>query len=283
MIINETHIRKIVAEALNGLLLELSLGEIGRLGPIQPSDMIDPTTEFAEEYKISKAAYEEQKRTGKKINIEKVFGNTEPYRAWKNYYTAMMSKEGKKASGFMNWLHFLCNGKKGQKMYGYKTGGSYLFGMWIDGYFLCSYFAPEGKMGMWHLISGLSQYNNVIFAVTQDMSPMLERLGMPKAGTTHDAPYQGKIVTKDVFGTSQEAIQKGFEFLDQGIAMDNMKKSMKDLAKKDDEIGKAAKEIMSRYDGASAEQKAEINAKVSEILKTNPELLKKIAKNGFRI
>lgn len=280
MIINENHIKKIIAESLRSVLLELNIGVIGRSGPIKEADMIIPSEKFAKEYALSKQIYEKHKENPKyRVNIEKVFGDTEAYRIYMNYYNAMMSKEGKKAVGFMNWLHFVCDGKKGQPIMGYEVDGSYLFGLWIDGYFLCAYFAPNGKMGMFKVISGIAQYNNIIFAVTQDMSSMLERLGIPKAETTHDAPWRGNVVTKDVFGTSQEAIKKGFEILDRSSEFENMKKQVNKNVDKD-----TLKTLISQYKSMNDNQKAQFKQKLIDVLQqSRPDLADKLKNNGTRV
>lgn len=280
MIINENHIKKIVAESLRSVLLELNIGVIGRSGPIKEADMIVPSEKFAKEYALSKQIYEKHKENPKyRVNIEKVFGDTEAYRIYMNYYNAMMSKEGKKAVGFMNWLHFVCDGKKGQPIMGYEVDGSYLFGLWIDGYFLCAYFAPNGKMGMFKVISGIAQYNNIIFAVTQDMSSMLERLGIPKAETTHDAPWRGNVVTKDVFGTSQEAIKKGFEILDRSSEFENMKKQVNKNVDKD-----TLKTLISQYKSMNDNQKEQFKQKLIDVLQqSRPDLVDKLKNNGVGV
>ena len=216
MIITEAHIRKIVSESLSSLLLEFDMGgAIGRCGHITTADLEDPKQLFSEELKKANEIKQKNKENPKyRVSIKKVFGDTEAYKVYQNYYTAMMSKPGKKAINFFTWLKFVCEGKMGQKIMAYCVDGSYLFGFWIRGYFMAAYFAPVGFTGMAKLIKGLCQYDNVIFAVTQDMSPMLERLGIPKADKTHDAPWRGKMVTKDVFGTSENAIRFGFKVLD---------------------------------------------------------------------
>lgn len=275
MILNENHIRKIVKESLQQLLMELNVGVVGRSGPITISDMVIPSERFAKEYKLSSEIYEKSKANPRyRVNLEKVFGETEAYKVWKNYYNAMMSKEGKKAVGFLTWLHFVCNGKKGQPIYGYEVDGSYIFGMWIDNYFLCAYFAPVGFTGMFKVVGGIAQYNNIIFAVTQDMSSMLTRLGIPKADKTHDAPWRGKVVTKDVFGTSQEAIEKGFQILDRGVEMQNAKQEIGKYVSDTDK--KEIKSLISQYNSLNDSQKKEFKDKLKALVKNKyPELLKK--------
>lgn len=220
MIINESHIRQIVSETVSRLMLEFDMGgAIGRSGNITTADMIDPKELFAEELQmLMDAKKKKQENPNYVINPRHIFGKTRAYKIWQNYYTAMMSKPGKRAVKFPMWLEFVCFGKKGQKIYAYAVDDSYIFGLWIFNHFIAAYFAPVGITGMGKVIRGICQYDNIIFAVTQDLSSMLERLGIPKADTTHAAPWQKKIVTKDVFGTSEKAIRVGFRILDLATA-----------------------------------------------------------------
>lgn len=266
MVINENHIKNIVSEALSSLLLELDMGVIGGAGPLTTSDMEDPSKIFEQEYNTLNSL----KNGGKGAKVEKIFGETKAYKVWKNYYDAMMSKKGKKAVKFTEWLRFVCEGKHGQKIYAFSVDGSYLFGLWIDNFFLCAYFAPIGFSGMAKVIRGICQFNNVIFAVTQDMSPMLTRLGVPKADKTHDAPWRGKVVTKDVFGTSQKAIEKGFEILDFAV---NSKTPSQDDIDVEKHINKETlsdpakvQELMGKFQELNPEQQQMVREKVMQLL-----------------
>lgn len=212
MIINESYIRQIVSETVSQLMLEFDMGgAIGRNGPLTVSNMIDPSVEFAEE--IEKLTELRKKHAVRTVNVEEVFGQTKAYKIWSNYNKAMGSKGDKKPIKFLLWLNFVCFGKKGQKIMAYAVDDNYMFGYWIHGYFLAAYFAPLGYTGMAKLIKGLCQYNNIIFAVTEDLAPMLERLGVPKSFRTHKAPYRGGLVDKIVFGTSKKAILYGIKIL----------------------------------------------------------------------
>lgn len=215
MVLTETHIRKIVSESLSKILMEFDMGgAIGRSGHIMPGNMIDPSVEFADELKrILDIKKKQEENPNFRYSIKREFGNTEAYKVWLNYYNAMMSRPGKKALKFPMWLQFVCLGKRGQKIMGYEVDGSYLFGFWIRNNFIACYFAPVGYAGMAKLLKGICQYDNIIFAVTQDLSPMLERLGIPKSDETCELPWRKKMVTKDVFGTSLKAIKMGFKIL----------------------------------------------------------------------
>ena len=215
MVLNENIIRNIVSESLSSLILELDMGRIGGAGHLTENELIDPSVEFREDARLCMQIKAKKKANPNfRANLDKIFANSELYKIWQNYRNAMMSREGKKANGFLTFVKFVCGGKMGQKIMAYRENDNYLFGFWIRNHFIAAYFAPANPMGMYRLIKGIAQYDNVVFAVTQDLSPMLIKAGIPKSDTTHDAPWRGKMVTKDVFGTSQEAIAFGMRTLD---------------------------------------------------------------------
>ena len=91
-------------------------------------------------------------------------------------------------------------------------------------------------------------------------------LGVPKAETTHNAPWRGKTVEKDVFGTSQEAIEMGFKILDYATGEQKPDTS-------DEEVINA---IRDRYNALNPEQKKQLKGEIRQILQAKyPELLKK--------
>ena len=281
MVLTEDNIRQMVKESVE-LLMELSVtGILGRSGPIKVSDLFVPSERFATEYALSSKIYEKNRKNPRyRVDIEKTFGDTDAYKIYQNYYNAMMSKEGKKALNFMTWLHSVCHGRNGYPIYGYENGGNCLFGMWIDNFFLARYFAPANPYGMWRLVEGLAQYNNIIFAVTQDMSPMLERVGMPKADKTHEAPYRGNVAVKDVFGTSQEAIEKGLQVLDGAMEIQKNKKDIKKLMSTDDN---ELKTLINKFNTMSPSEKRAVKQKVLAFLNAqHPELLKQYGKYANR-
>jgi hypothetical protein len=111
------------------------------------------------------------------------------------------------------------------------------------------------------------------------MSSMLERLGIPKGEKTHDAPWRDKVVTKDVFGTSQEAIEKGYEILDRGVKLEKVKKDIKKMG-----IDNDAKDLISKYQSMTDVQKAKFRQNLLPIVQQKyPELLTKFVQNGIRV
>lgn len=74
-------------------------------------------------------------------------------------------------------------------------------------YFVASYISVASNIKLVRLCQALSDYNNVIFAITTDMSEMLERTGFFTDGEIHMVPYAGKLAEKRFFATSEAALQ----------------------------------------------------------------------------
>jgi hypothetical protein len=207
MVITEEYVRRLVESALNEILGESTnmSDRIGKNGPIKDSNLEDPAIMFKNEWEEVKKIIE----NGKRVKLEKIFKDTFAYKIWKQYYNAMMSKEGKKALGFISWMKYVCNGKFAHKILAYNVGDNYIFGLWSFGFFVTVYLAPSNVVGLYKLISSLCEYSNIVFPVTEDLSKMLEKLGVKKSDEMHDARWRGKTIQKNVFGTSPEAINHG--------------------------------------------------------------------------
>lgn len=209
MVINENLINRIVTqEILNMMCESVNLSTIGQNGSVEPK-LLDPHTIFYKEYRMMR----DIQAQGTYVDIPTVFKDTTAYKVYTNYFNAMTSKSDKKARNFFGWLKSICTGKLGCKILAYKEGDNYLFGYWLNGFFISAYFAPSNTIGMFRILSSICQYDNVIFPVTQDLSGMLSRLGLKKSNNSQTAKWWGGYVQKDVFGTSDEAIQFGIKAL----------------------------------------------------------------------
>ena len=66
---------------------------------------------------------------------------------------------------------------------------------------------------MFKFIKEVCEYDNVVFAVTDDMGDMLERLGCPKHDGIVKAKFRGEMHDKVVYGSTQEAAEQGAKLL----------------------------------------------------------------------
>ena len=62
-------------------------------------------------------------------------------------------------------------------------------------------------------IKEVCEFDNVVFAVTDDMADMLERLGCPKHDGTVQAKFRGQMHDKMVYGSTKEAAEQGAKLL----------------------------------------------------------------------
>jgi hypothetical protein len=59
----------------------------------------------------------------------------------------------------------------------YKYNNSYIFGQYLNGFFVPTHFAPSGLKEGAKMINDLQKYDNIIFVVTEDLIPMLQKAG----------------------------------------------------------------------------------------------------------
>lgn len=209
MLINENLINEIVSQEIVNVLCEaIKLDSIGQAGPLK-SELIDPNVLFHKEIQMAISIM----RGGQYVNLDSVFGNTLAYKVYKNYERAMMSKNGKIARGFLGWLKQICQGKFGVRIMAFREGDNFIFGYYVNGFFIAAYFAPSSPMGKFKIIQAISKYDNIVFPVTQDLSDMLQKLGFKRSNTSQNARWRNMTVQKDVFGTSDKAVAFGIQAL----------------------------------------------------------------------
>lgn len=219
--INRSIFEDIVQESLSdytqNLVLEgLTRDQIGKNGPISPGDLIspddiDPNRDFERERD------EFCRRIGRRMTddeLEQVFGNSEWYRIWKQYKTAMLRPDDptKKARGLFGFIEQIKHGKAGMPIKIFKYKDSYILGMlrMISGgngggmalFFWPAYFAPATMREGYEAVANLSQYNNIIFTVTDDLSKMLRKLGLYEMPDKFKMKFRGNLVDKELFSTS---------------------------------------------------------------------------------
>ena len=82
----------------------------------------------------------------------------------------------------------------------YQRGDSYIFGNEIGdpAYFIPSHFAPASRREWFELIKELSQYDNVLFSILDDMVSMLERSGFHYTWIKRPKPFGWENVEKHI-------------------------------------------------------------------------------------
>ncbi len=79
-----------------------------------------------------------------------------------------------------------------------EKNGNYIFGQHDDKSFLATHFAPKTKVGGFGVIKDMKEYDNIIFAVTQDLSAMLKKIGYSTLKEGVPVSYRGGEATKDI-------------------------------------------------------------------------------------
>ena len=151
-----------------------------------------------------------------KIGEPQYFGGSKVWDAYEKYSAAITRRAdlGRTAVSFFIFLKKIRYGWKGAPLQVYESNENYLIGTMRNGVFLCIYLCPKNVgIGMFKFIKEVCEYDNVVFAVTDDMANMLERLGCPKHNDPVQAKFRGQVHDKMVYGSTQEAAEQGAKLL----------------------------------------------------------------------
>jgi hypothetical protein len=148
------------------------------------------------------------------LNDPRYFGNSEVWQVYQQYSAAISRKSGRSDVGFDIFMEKIMHNWMGSPIMCYANNGNYLLGIVKSGVFICVYFAPKSVgIGMFKFIQEICEFDNVVFAVTDDMADMLERLGCPKHNEAVNAKFRGQMHEKMVYGSTQDAAEKGAKLL----------------------------------------------------------------------
>ena len=216
-IINRDILKNIINESIENILLEDAKSQMnfaikGPI-PVEPADNLcsDVNSEV-----LNMVDSKGVRIPKKAIRSPKYFGGTKVLDAYMKYSDAIKRRAdlGRTAVNFFVFLKKIRKGWKGAPLQVYENNGSYLIGTMRNGIFLCIYLCPQNiGIGMFKFIKEVCEYNNVVFAVTDDMAAMLERLGCPKYEDTVLVKFRGKMHEKMVYGSTYEAAEEGAKLL----------------------------------------------------------------------
>ena len=207
-IVNES-VKKIIYEGLRDGMVFGGKGNI----PVQPAETLcsDVNPEV-----LAKVDSGDRSIPRRLVGDPKYFGGTKVWDAYEKYTAAITRRAdlGRTAVNFFVFLNKIRRGWKGAPLQVYESNENYLIGTMRGGVFLCVYLCPKNVgVGMFKFIKEVCEYDNVVFAVTDDMGDMLERLGCPKHDGTVKAKFRGQMHDKMVYGSTQEAAEQGAKLL----------------------------------------------------------------------
>ena len=232
-IINEDTLKKIVYEASMTLIMEslksqMSFGIKGNI-PLQPAqslcDDVDPQV-------LAKVDSGDRSIPRRKVGDPQFFGGSKVWDAYEKYSAAISRRAdlGRTPVSFFVFLNKIRKGWKGAPLQVYESNENYLIGTMRGGVFLCIYLCPKNVgIGMFKFIKEVCEFDNVVFAVTDDMADMLERLGCPKHDGTVQAKFRGQMHDKMVYGSTQEAAERGAKLLGLMSKSDDIVNVIKDV------------------------------------------------------
>ncbi len=126
----------------------------------------------------------------------------------KNYENSMNKRRPGSALNIESFSNHICH-----HAYSYMYGKSYVFGNIEEDLlgkeiFQVSHFAPASNKEGVNLLKSLRKYNNVVFAVSIDLKPMLEKIGYFSSEETKVlVKFRSEMVEKYILTSSYELLE----------------------------------------------------------------------------
>lgn len=215
--INRESLKTMINESIDNIILEGLRDQMnfGTAGPI-PVEAASSLCDDVNPSVLAMVDSGDRSIPRRMVGDPKYFGNSKVWDAYVKYSNAITRRSdlGRTAVSFFIFLKKIRSGWKGAPLQVYEKDGNYLIGTLRGGIFLCIYLCPKSAgIPMFKFIKEVCEYNNVVFAVTDDMADMLERLGCPKYDEAVSAKFRGQVHEKMVYGTTKEAAEQGAKLL----------------------------------------------------------------------
>jgi hypothetical protein len=163
---------------------------VGILGKMEESDLINPD-KYNDEFEMIEELYydlednfnnyddeedEEDYAQKYKEFEDELFSKVKDstiYSMWLNYKNAMERNRPNSSLSLDRFANYLNSGR----VLLFENNGSFIIGNYANGFFKPSHFAPKNIREGVEIIKELIKYDNIIFAVTDDLKGMLDKLG----------------------------------------------------------------------------------------------------------
>ena len=286
MIINEDKLKFIIEEAAIRIIQENLKGQMafGTKGPIP----LEPAVNLCDDINpqvLAKCDDGSRSIPRRQLGDSQYFGGTKIWDVYQKYSAAISRRAdlGRTPVSFFIFLNKIRHGWKGSPLEVYEKDGNYLLGITKMNVFLCVYLCPKtAGIGMFKFVKEICEYDNVVFAVTDDMADMLERLGCPKYQDVVMAKFRGQMHEKMVYGTTQETAEKGAKLLNLMGKTGNIGKVVNDAMLQNPKLMQLYQnnpQIVYQLMSQPIITKLLDNPKFIDELISNPDILQKVSVN----
>lgn len=139
-----------------------------------------------------------------KVNNERTMAKYFPdmYRVWKNYSDAMSRRRPGDVLGIYSFTSVALG-----RRHAFVYGNSVVLGRFSNGYFKPSHFCPNSMREGVEMLKELAKYDNILFAVTEDLGPMLIKIGLyGNDDTKIPMFFRNRMVSKQIYTTDKELL-----------------------------------------------------------------------------
>lgn len=193
-----------------GIYLKKLKSEVGFLGPLTQKDLFRGSS-FKKEGTEIMNGIDEIYDDSEEINLENLFGKNILFKIWERYKKAMSRKRPDSVLGLYPFVNYLVSSK--YPVYIFKHRKSYIIGQLSNGSFRISHFAPYSLSEGVEALREILKFDNVIFAVTDDLKDMLLKMGALYSGMVYPMFFRDEIVNKHILATDNKTLDKISEYL----------------------------------------------------------------------
>ena len=168
---------------------------IGLSGELTPSNGLKPANKLAIYYSDNDDEINDYDLYIKKFGLTGVI--------WSQYAKSMSRKRKNSVLPFENFNNYLNN----DSIYYFKYNDNYIIGQYYNGFFKPSHFAPSSIRGGVDVIKEIIKYDNIIFAVTDDLSDMLIKMDLySDPNGTIPMIFREMLVQKHIITTNMDVL-----------------------------------------------------------------------------
>ena len=198
---------------------------IGEKGPLTTSDL-DKLETLMDSSIINQWYSELSWYNGDDINdyFDELTKDTVFNEIYQQYYKSMGRRRDGSQLDIISFFKYLDN-----YAYIYVFNDSYLIGQMQNGLFHISHFAPKSLRGGMDILNDIASYNNIVFAVTDDLGPMLQKIGLyGDSKAVVPMFFRNMLVLKHIYTTDKRLINSLLSTLQNTKDIEDLQNNLSD-------------------------------------------------------
>lgn len=203
-LLSENKVNSILRKVSYLEFLDKLKSEIGFLGPIRSDDLYKGSSLKPEAIQIMEALNKES--PDDLLSLDKELRGNVLYEIWTAYADSMKKRQPDSVLPLLSFTKYIVY--SGFPVYIFDHNDSYIIGQLREGRFRVSHFAPSSLREGVAALKELLKFDNIVIAVTEDLKPMLIKLGGLYSGIVIPTFFRGEYVQKHIIATDEATLEE---------------------------------------------------------------------------